>query len=219
MADITVKILEPATSDALVSLDEAKVFLGISAADTSSDAQLQMAIDWNSSTIAELCNRPGTTFGYQKVRETWRCMAPICCPDGSCRIYLTAWPVLEVDIESVVTGGYTLLPEDYELEEESGKLTLFGGCTDEIVVVYSGGFKLPEESPNALKQALGLLARSSRTEAAAEATSGVRMIAHKESRIMFHPPAKGTTSSSSGSTSGATQQVKGLLTNYIRIYV
>jgi hypothetical protein len=216
MADITVKVLEPADSHDLITLEEAKIYLGISAADTSSDEQLKLLISYNSATIAELCNR---TFGYEKVRETWRCMAPICCPDGSCRVYLTHWPVLEADVESVVTGGYTLLPEEYEIEETSGKLTLWGGCTDDIVITYSGGYDLPDEAPDALKQALGLLVRSGRTEAAAEATSGVRMIAHKESRIMFHPPAKSGGTSSSGGVSTAASQVKGLLTSYIRIYV
>lgn len=216
MADITVKVLTPADSVALVSLDEAKVYLGIAPADTSNDVQLQMLIDWNSATIAELCNR---TFGYEEVRETWRCMAPICCPDGTCRVYLTHWPVLETDIQSVETGGAFVDPVDYEIEEASGKLTLFNGCTGEIVITYSGGYVLPDEAPNPLKQALGLMVRSGRTEAAAEATSGVRMIAHKESRIMFHPPAKTTGTSSSGGVSAASQQVKGLLTSYIRIYV
>jgi hypothetical protein len=216
MADITVKVLTPADSHDLISLEEAKIYLGISAADTSSDEQLKLLISYNSATIAELCNR---TFGYEKVRETWRCMAPIACPDGSSRLYLTHWPVLEDDIESVETGGYTLLPEEYEIEEASGKLTLWNGNVDDIIVTYSGGYLLPDDAPDALKQASGLLVRSGRSEAAAEATSGVRMIAHKESRIMFHPPAKTGGTSSSGVSSTAANQVKGLLTSYIRIYV
>jgi len=216
MADITVKVLDPATSHDLISLEEAKIYLGISAADTSSDEQLKLLISYNSATIAELCNR---TFGYERVRETWRCMARICCPDGSSRIFLTHWPVLEADIESVTIGGYDLLPEEWELEEASGKLTIWSAVDADIVVIYSGGYDLPDEAPDALKQATGLLVRSGRSEAAAESVSGVRMIAHKESRIMFHPPSKSSGSSSSGVSSTAANQVKGLLTSYIRIYV
>jgi hypothetical protein len=215
MADIHVKVLTKALSYALVSLDEAKIMLGISAADTTNDAQLQMLIDMQSSTVAELCNR---TFAYEKVRETWRCIGPVCCPDGACRVYLTHWPVVETDIESVESPSGSPVT-DYEIEEESGKLTLFSGCSSEIVITYSGGYVLPDDAPDSLKQATGLLVRSSRTEAAAESLSGVRMIAHKESRIMFHPPSKTTSSSSTSGGSAAQQQVKGLLSSYQRIWV
>jgi hypothetical protein len=218
MVDIVVKVLDPADNEALVSLAEAKVFLGISPADVSNDAQLQMLINMNSATIAEMCNR---TFGRAKLRETWRCVGPVCCPNGMCRVYLTHWPVLEADIENVETpAGVLLDPSEYEVEEQSGKLLLFNGCSSEIVITYTGGFVLPDESPDALKQALGLLVRTGRTEAAAEATSGIRMIAHKDSRVMYHPPSK--TSGSSSSTSGgslATAQIKNLLIGYTRIFV
>ena len=53
MADVTVKVLEPAESYALLTLDEIKVALGIAPGDTSQDAQLQMMIDQYSKTIAE----------------------------------------------------------------------------------------------------------------------------------------------------------------------
>jgi hypothetical protein len=217
MADVTVKVLVPATSYALVSLDEAKVYLGISPADTAGDAQLQMLIDMNSDVISEICNR---VFAKEKVRETWRCVGAICCPDGATRIFLTRWPVLEADIESVETpSGYPLLSSEYEIEEASGKLTIWTPSVSEIVIVYSGGYDLPDDSPNPLKQAAGLLCRSSRTEAASEATSGVRMIAHKDSRVMFHPPAKASSTGTSTGGSAAQQQVKGLLQNYQRIWV
>jgi hypothetical protein len=216
MADITVKVLQQADSYALISLAEAKVYLGISSADTSGDEQLQMLIDMNSATVSELCNR---VFAKEKVRETWRCIGPVCCPDGSCRIFLTHYPVKEDDIESIDSPlGSPVF--DYEIEEESGKLILFGGCDGEIVVTYTGGYDLPDGAPDSLKQATGLLVRSGRTEAASESLSGVRMIAHKESRIMFHPPSKsGGTSTSSSSGSAAQQQVKGLLMSFQRIWV
>ena len=43
MADVTVKVLEPAASHALITIAELKLALGIS--DSSQDAQLQMMID------------------------------------------------------------------------------------------------------------------------------------------------------------------------------
>ena len=69
MADVTVKVLEPAESYALLTLDELKVALGIAPADTSQDAQLQLMIDQYSDVIATMCKR---VFAKEKVTETWR---------------------------------------------------------------------------------------------------------------------------------------------------
>jgi len=214
MSDVTVKILQPATSYALITLEDAKIYLGIAATDTSQDIQLQMLIDMNSDTIAQMCNR---VFGKEKVRETWRCVGLVCCPDGSCRVFLTRFPVVEAEIESVESPAGTLIdPSGYEVEEASGKLTLLNGCSSEIVIVYSGGYLLPADSPPSLQQALGLLLRESRTQAAQEAVSGMRMIAHKEARVVFHSPTSG--SSTTGQTGGTTarQAAQNLLSNYTR---
>jgi hypothetical protein len=217
MADVTVKVLTKADSYALLILDEAKLMMNIPSGDTSGDAYLQMLIDQNSDSIATLCNR---TFAYEEVLETWRCIGPVCCPDGACRIYLTHYPVKEDEIISVETPkGYTLLPEDYEIEEASGKLTVWGGCTGEIVVRYFGGYDLPDDAPDALKQAATVAVQSSKTEAESSAVSGIRMIAHKESRVMYHNPAQASKSSSGGTTGAQQAAIKSLLTHYIRIWV
>jgi hypothetical protein len=69
MADRTIKVLEPAQTFALLTLDEAKVMLGIAATDTSSDPQLTQMIDWYSAYVSQVANR---VFAKEKVRETWR---------------------------------------------------------------------------------------------------------------------------------------------------
>ena len=65
MADRTIKILTPADSFALLSLDELKVMLGIGAADVSSDPQLRQMIDWYSAYVSEVTNR---VFARERVR-------------------------------------------------------------------------------------------------------------------------------------------------------
>jgi hypothetical protein len=161
-----------------------------------------------SSTISTLCNR---VFAEEEVRETWRCL-------GSRRVYLTHWPVSEADIQSVTTNGSERI--DYELEEGSGKLSIFTDRDEPIVVTYTGGFDLPEEAPDALKQACALMVATSKAEAAAAALTGVRMIAHKESRVMFHTPTSGSGGGGgNGGPSVSSKTVEGLLGHYIRHWV
>jgi hypothetical protein len=222
MADVTTKIITAAETHDLISLDEAKVMLGIDAADTTGDAQLQMLISQNSVLAANQCNR---VFAYETLRETWRCVGPVCCPDGAARIYLTHYPVKADDLTLVYTPNGTLIdPNSYELDEESGKLTIFGGYSNEIVVTYSGGYHLPDECPLDLKQAAGLMVSNYRTQAAAAATggSGIRMLAHKESRIMYFSPKDmaggGGTTSTGPTTSASTTAIKTILENYVRYW-
>ena len=123
MADVTVKILEPADNFDLITLEELKTLLGLPiTADATSDPQLELLITINSAVIAELTNR---VFAKEKVQETWRCL-------GSRRVYLTHYPVKETDIESVTTNGTDRL--DWELEEGSGKLSIFTDRQEPIIV-------------------------------------------------------------------------------------
>ena len=207
MADVTVKILTPADSFALMTLDELKTMLGITSSSTANDEQLEMLIDANSSVISTLCNR---VFAKEEVRETWRCL-------GSRRVYLTHWPVKEADIESVTTNGTERV--DYELEEGSGKLSIFTDRQEPIVVHYTGGYLLPDEAPDALKQACSLMVVTSKAEAAAASLTGVRMIAHKEARVMFHTPTSGSGGGGGSATGVSSKTVEGLLGHYIRHWV
>lgn len=217
MADPVVKVLEPPEDIALISLADLKTLLVLSPTDTSHDAQLEMLIDQNSAAIASECNR---VLAREKVRETWRCVAPVCCPDGMCRIWLTRFPVLEADIESVETpAGSIIDPSGYELEEDTGKLTLLNGCSSDVVITYTGGYDLPGEAPPDLQQLTAMLVREMRNSIARDSTvgSGVRMLGHKESRVIYFAPKDLVPGgSSSGATSPLQSATKSILSKYTR---
>ena len=213
MADVTVQVLEPATSFALLTLDEAKLMLGIASGDTANDANLQFQIDVNSAVIAaKLGNR---VLARQTVREYWREIQ-----HG--RIFLTHWPVSIDDLESVESPeGYFLDPDQYQLEETSGKLSLLFGDivpSQPVVVQYTGGAYLPDQAPAALKQAVGLLVGLTKAEQQAVALTGIRMISHKSSRVMFHS-ATGGQQQGGGSAVSTRAAVNSLLSHFTRHWV
>jgi Phage gp6-like head-tail connector protein len=211
MADVTIKILEPADEFDLLTLEELKTSLGIN--DTSQDAQLTELIGRHSDVVSTLCNR---VFAKEMLRETWRCLNTDC---PGTRLFLSHWPVAEDGIEIVeAPRGVVLDPATYELEERSGKLTLFGAPVSEVIVTYTGGFDLPEDAPEALKQACELLIREDRATAMRQATAGMRSIAHRDARVMFFDPAaaqraQGTIASRGGSA------LNNLLMHYVRLQV
>jgi hypothetical protein len=211
MADLTVKILTPALNFDLMTLAELKMALGMLPDDVSQDDTLNFLIDQQSSVVSALTNR---VFARERVRETWRYL-------GGNRIFLQHWPVKEIDIESVVAGGLPVT--DYELEEASGKVSNFNGWREPVVVTYTGGFAMPSEVPPALKQAVALLVKDVRVVsggASSALESGVRMIQHKDSRVMYYQA--GTTSSTTSSTGAGTSArtaVTNLLQKYMRVWV
>jgi hypothetical protein len=207
MADVTVKVLEPATEFDFMTLDEIKVALGIAptAVNPTTDAQLEWMISTNSAVIARLCNR---VFAKEKVQETWRCQQPR-------RSFLSHWPVKTADIESVTTNGTDNV--DYELEEDSGKLSIFSGRVEPIIITYTGGYELPEEAPLELKQACTLMVATEKAELSFTAVSGIRMIAHKEKRVMFQSTPK--TPGAGGIGAGVSAPVQAILSHFIRYWV
>jgi len=207
MADVSVTILTPATSFDLMTLDELKIALGSTTGTQATDDQWNWLIDVNSATIAELCNR---TFAKEKVEESWRDLV-------NRRVFLTHFPVKAADVESVTTNGNLRL--DYELEEASGKLSIFTDQAEPIVVTYTGGFLLPDEAPLPLKQACVLLSATWKAQLAMVQVTGVRMIAHKEARVMFHTPTTGSTGGSSGPWAGIPPSVESILVQYTRFWV
>jgi hypothetical protein len=209
MADRTIKVLEPATEFGLMTLDELKLALGIPSNDTSTDAQLEQMIDWYSAHISQLTNR---VFAREKVRETWRDI-------NDRRLFLSHWPVTEADIETVESPRGTLYPAtDWELEEASGKLSLFGTRAEPIVVTYTGGYELPDDAPDDLKSAAVLLVQHGRAQAQREAAAGIRSISHKDSRVMFFDPNAVLTAQAKGG-SGVDSTVQALLYHYSRLEV
>lgn len=213
MADIWVKVLEPAESYALLTLDELKIILNIPASDSSEDAQLELWIEHYSDVVATMCNR---VFAREKVAETWRGDSmPFDCP----RLFLTHYPVADDDIESVESprGSFVAAPA-YEIENRSGKLRIEGVWSEPVTVTYTGGYNLPDEAPPALKQATGLLIQGARQEMTNSAMSGIKSITHRESRVQFMDPntsAKGA----AGSLAQAGDTVNALLYKYMRFYV
>lgn len=217
-----VNVLTPATEVGLISLEDAKILLGISAGDTSADEQLQMLIDQNSMQLALQANRD--TFAKEKVEELWDCLGPECC-HGATDVYLTRYPVKKADIELVETPqGTAVAPADWILQESVGLLRL-PYATDQVFVRYTGGYDLPDEAPLPLQQAAGLMVRQFRTQAAQESTSGagIRLLAHKDSRIMYFSPkdmAGGSSSSSGGPTVSASDAaIKNLIAKYTRLWI
>jgi len=127
MADVTIKIIEPADDFDLMTLDELKVSLGIT--DATQDQALEDQIDRYSDVVSVMCNR---VFARETVRETWRCFQSDC---PGTRLFLSHWPVKEEDIAAVEAPGGTVLdPAAYELEERSGKLTIFNNTESEVIV-------------------------------------------------------------------------------------
>jgi hypothetical protein len=206
MADVTVKIITPATSFALMTLDELKKALGAPTGTPATDEQWTWLIEANSATISELCNR---VFAKEEVEESWRDLV-------NRRVFLTHYPVKEADIQSVTTNGTDRL--DWELEEASGKLSIFTDRQEPIVVRYTGGFDLPDEAPMPLKQAAVLMSANWKAQLAMVQVTGVRMIAHKEARVMFHTPTTGGGGGAS-SSGGVPPAVESILSQYTRFWV
>jgi hypothetical protein len=211
MADRNVEVLTPATNFDLVTLDEAKQLLGVSLTDTSDDVQLQLFIDINSATISRLCNR---VFAREEVSESWRGL------NGGNRVFLSHWPVLQEDIETVESPqGTTLDSSEWELEEASGKVSFFtAAAVEPVVVTYWGGYDLPTEAPGALKHAVGLLNLQSRLLASLGTIGGIHQLSHKEARISFHDPAK-ILAAAMGQAGGLTSPLMQVLSHFIHYEV
>jgi len=205
MADRTIKVLTPATEIGFLTLAEAKLMLGITG--VTDDEQLQFWIDVNSATIMRLCNR---IMARERVQETWRDLQ-------SRRVFLSHWPVVESDIESVISGDTVLGSGGWELEEQSGKLSNFDGWAEPITVIYTGGYDLPTGAPLPLKQATSLLVREARFSASVDSIAGIRSLGYAGKRVQFFDPTKVLTSGG-GSTgrSPAQSAVGALLVHYTR---
>ena len=214
MADIWVKVLTPADSYALVTLEEVKAMLNISDTDTAEDDQISMWIEQYSDVVATMCNR---VFAYEEVQETWRGDSlPFDCP----RLFLSHYPVADADIQSVGSpAGSILDPSAYEIENGSGKLRVQGAWSEPVTVVYSGGYHLPDEAPPALKTAVGLLIQGARNQMRINATSGIKSISHRESRVNFFDAQQMTNASAAGPLGAAAETVNALLYKYMRFYV
>ena len=192
-----------------MTLDEAKVLLNVKT--TAYDPMIQMLIDVNSSVIETIIGR---TLAKERVIDT------IYGVDSS-RIYLSHFPVKSEDIESVYSGG--VLVTDYLLEEATGKISTPGaGWLDPVVVTYTGGYDLPAHGPDALKKVSMLMLQDKFTATGTIREAGVRMISHKEARVMYYDQSGGGSKggSSTGGMVGANQRaIDALLMRYTRLWI
>ena len=211
MADRTIKVLTPADSYALLTLDELKAVFGFPPADTTQDANLQGLIDGYSDVVATMCNR---VFAKEEVEETWRGDPP---PYENYRVFLARWPVLPEDIQTVSVNGASVDPTNYEIETASGKLTVKFNWAEPLVVTYTGGYDLPEDAPPALKQAMMLLVQAARAQQLRGFVTGVRSISHKDARVMYFDP--NTSKGSGKGPSIGTDTINALLSHYMRYEV
>lgn len=211
MVDIILKTLEPADSYDLITLEELKIKLGIPDSDLSQDAMLSQMITSYSDVVATFCNR---VFAKEKVRETWRGL-------DSNRVYLSHYPIAdESDIESIeCPRGSVMDSSGYEIELKSGKVELFSSQSQPIVITYTGGYELPDESPPALKEVTAVIIRE--IKAQAYRSGGVRSLVHKESRVMFFDPnqQKAGMTTFSQNMGGLNSTIAALLYHYIRLQV
>jgi hypothetical protein len=210
MVDTIIKIITPAPTYDILDLEELKDMLGILDTDTSQDEQLQMYITQYSDVISRICNR---VFAREEVRETVRCLQPS-------RYYVSHWPLLEGDIESIESPrGSEIDSSLFEVEEDSGKIVFTAARSEPIVVTYKGGYLLPDEAPPALKAACELLIREARNYAARQAVSGIRSIAHKESRVQYFDVNAALGKSIQTPFTVANQTVQSLLYHFMRLWV
>jgi hypothetical protein len=171
-----------------------------------------------SDVIATMCNR---VFAKEKLIETWRGDSPPFDSQNG-RVFLTHYPVKDGDIESITApDGSFIDPAGYEIENRSGKLQFFGAVwAAPIRITYTGGYNLPEEAPPALKQALAIMVGAARVFVHRQLTSGIRSLAHKESRVQFFDVNQAAAKQGASTPlSQAADTVNAMLYKYIRFYV
>lgn len=205
----SVSIITPAQDVSLMTLYEAKVALSPAtlAGTTASDEMIEMLIEWASSEIAAYCNR---TFAQETLVETFFEL-------GSNRLPLSHYPVKQIN--SVTENGTVLTADDYDLDAQTGILTKDTEWSLPTVVDYRGGYDLPFESPLALRQAALLMTREA-YYAAARGDATIRMVSHKETRVIyFDPNAKLGAAGGTSVGSPTRRAVNDLLDHFRRFYV
>lgn len=212
MADRDIFVETPAIEQDLLTLDECKTLLNINLTDTSRDAQLKMQISIASAIIADMVNRkPELGFGETTVIETWRDV-------GNGRLFLMHWPIKTDGIIDISAGGTPLLPGDYRVDTNSGKVSIDGNWKEPAVVHYTGGYKLPDEAPLPLKQACATIVQEQRIRNQQAQVAGMRQLRHKESQVSFYDP-NALLLKSTGAKSPGLQAAEALLRPYLRLEV
>jgi hypothetical protein len=217
MMDVFTEVISPYETQDLMTLEEAKTLLGIGSEESTSDDQIGLLIRMASGEIAaEL----GRTLAREIVTDTFVVDMP------ARRLYLSHWPVVEIaDVTAFTIDGTDVIADTtgldplIVLEKNTGTLyrsdsTYWSGT---IKVTYIGGYSLPEEAPDALKQALSLGVQDA-YYAAIKGDSSIRSIMHKETRIMYFSPQQ-MTATTGKSSSGSMRSLNNLIAPFRRTWV
>ncbi len=174
-----VSVTTPAKAHNLVTPYEVKVGLKISTSDDTYDEMIEMLIDQASQEIATICNR---VFAKETVVETLRDI-----PEDRVELFMSRYPITKVN--SVTENG-TALTEgtDYEMEAVTGRLIRLDSVwTEPVIVDYVGGYECPFDVPDDLRRAAMMYTREAYYQVI-RGDQSVRMISHKESRIIYFDP-------------------------------
>ena len=216
MADRIINVMTAAGNYDLLSLDELKTAFGILSSDTSQDELYTMLITPYSDVIATFCNR---VFAYEQVSEIWRCVE-YDQNNVMTRLFLSHYPLdstKAITLESPT--GSTLDPSTYAIETKSGKVELLSTNSEPIKVTYWGGYALPDDAPPALKQAAALMIREGQAMMQRLAVSGIRSIAHKDSRVMYFDANQQLARGPTGAAGMINAVASSLLMHYVRLEV
>jgi hypothetical protein len=204
-----------ATSIDLLTLDELKRALNLTG--NLQDEMLADMITRISAEVAAYCNN--RVFGFETVVETFTEIPP-----DVRRLFLARYPI-PADATGItaitINGTVQTYPGTMLLDSLWGKLTLpnGGGFVEQTVIEFSGGYNLPDGAPPALKQAAVILMREA-YYSTIRGDASVRMIAHKESRIIYFDPNVLAKTGMGGSHGTPAQRaVADLLTHFTRYEV
>ena len=204
----SIEVVTEAKDVSLLTVHDAKLGLNLLTPSIIDD-QIELLIKWASSEIAKLCNR---VLAQETVIET---VLELESP----RIFLTHYPVKE--ITEISEDDVVLSTVDYNLDKKTGIMTRASGAfwSAPVVIKYTGGYDLPQKAPPELASAALLLTRES-YHAALKGDASIRMIMHKQSRIMFFDPnAAAAKSASSSSGTAARRAFTDLLRGFTRFVV
>ena len=128
---------------ALTTIEAVRQQLGLDPSDTSQDAVLARMINSASDAIRTYCDRD-----FARAQRADRLEGP-----GRPVLLLPLYPVIRV--ESVTADGIPVLPEEYEVDVQAGRLVRRGGSWPggpglTVEVVYEAGYITPEQARNGL---------------------------------------------------------------------
>lgn len=156
------RVVSPADSLDLVTVDQAKAMLGIAPGDTSHDAQIQQHISASSIAINNFCDRIFVVQGYRdQVRNAYGCYG---------EAFVTRQYPIAVDSESglplvaVTEDSAALDPAFMEVQTDNGSIWRLDGslaaaawATPLLVVDYTAGFNpIPADVQGACLEWVGI---------------------------------------------------------------